>query len=112
MLGRRQALHSDAYVVTSRIQAGTVQRLELAAPIRRTDGTTLGYVGASVSLEATRQRLRRLAARGLRVRVVDAGGAIDTTQLNQPVVAFIFDGKGLMYNLSLEGSKISRIHKD
>lgn len=41
-----------------------------------------------------------------------AGGAIDTTQLNQPIVAFIFDNKGLMYNLSLEGSKISRIHRD
>ncbi len=43
---------------------------------------------------------------------VGAGGAIDTTQLNQPVVAFVFDNKGLMYNLSLEGSKISRIHRD
>lgn len=40
---------------------------------------------------------------------LDAGGTIDTTQLNEPIVAFIFDGKGLMYNLSLEGSKISRI---
>lgn len=46
------------------------------------------------------------------VIALDAGGSIDTTQLNQPIVAFIFDGKGLMYNLSLEGSKISRIHKD
>lgn len=46
------------------------------------------------------------------VITLDAGGSIDTTQLNQPIVAFIFDGKGLMYNLSLEGSKISRIHKD
>lgn len=40
------------------------------------------------------------------------GGTIDTTQLNQPVVAFIFDNKGLMYNLSLEGSKVTRIHED
>lgn len=46
------------------------------------------------------------------VVTLGAGGAIDTTQLNQPIVAFIFDNKGLMYNLSLEGSKISRIHKD
>ena len=46
------------------------------------------------------------------VVTLGAGGAIDTTQLNQPVVAFIFDNKGLMYNLSLEGSKISRIHDD
>lgn len=46
------------------------------------------------------------------VITLDAGGQIDTTQLNQPIVAFVFNGKGLMYNLTLEGSKISRIHKD
>lgn len=46
------------------------------------------------------------------VVTVGAGGAIDTTQLNQPIVAFVFDNKGLMYNLSLEGSKISQIHDD
>jgi lipid-binding SYLF domain-containing protein len=46
------------------------------------------------------------------VVTLDAGGAIDTTTLDQPIVAFIFDSKGLMYNLTLEGSKISRIHKD
>lgn len=46
------------------------------------------------------------------VVTLGAGGAIDTTQLNQPIVAFVFDNKGLMYNLSLEGSKISRIHDD
>ncbi len=46
------------------------------------------------------------------VVTVGAGGAIDTTQLNQPIVAFVFDNKGLMYNLSLEGSKISEIHRD
>ncbi|MFC2951832.1 YSC84-related protein [Marinicaulis aureus] len=46
------------------------------------------------------------------VVTLGAGGAIDTTQLNQPIVAFVFDNKGLMYNLSLEGSKISKIHED
>jgi len=46
------------------------------------------------------------------VITIGAGGAIDATQLSQPVVAFVFDGKGLMYNLSLEGSKINQIHDD
>ena len=46
------------------------------------------------------------------VITVGAGGSIDTNQLNQPIVAFVFDSKGLMYNLSLEGTKISRIHED
>ncbi|WDI32319.1 YSC84-related protein [Hyphococcus flavus] len=46
------------------------------------------------------------------VITLGAGGAIDATQINQPIVAFVFDSKGLMYNLSLEGSKISQIHDD
>ena len=46
------------------------------------------------------------------VITLDAGGEINTKSINQPVVAFIFDSKGLMYNLSLEGSKITRIHND
>ena len=46
------------------------------------------------------------------VITVGAGGEVDSQTINQPVVAFIFDSKGLMYNLSLEGSKISRIHHD
>lgn len=39
------------------------------------------------------------------------GGAIDTNQLRRPVLGFILDQKGLMYNLTLEGSKISRISR-
>ena len=40
-----------------------------------------------------------------------AGGAVDTNQINKPVIGFILDEKGLMYNLTLEGSKISRIRR-
>jgi lipid-binding SYLF domain-containing protein len=39
------------------------------------------------------------------------GGAIDTNTINRPVLGFILDNKGLMYNLTLEGSKISRIDR-
>jgi lipid-binding SYLF domain-containing protein len=38
------------------------------------------------------------------------GGSIDTNKITSPVIGFILDPKGLMYNLTLEGSKISRIH--
>ncbi len=41
---------------------------------------------------------------------VGIGGSIDTNKITSPVVGFILDPKGLMYNLTLEGSKISRIH--
>ena len=40
---------------------------------------------------------------------VGAAGSVDTTRIGSPIVGFIFDGKGLMYNLTLEGSKISRM---
>lgn len=40
---------------------------------------------------------------------VGVGASLDTTRIIDPVTAFIFDGKGLMYNLTLEGSKISRM---
>ena len=45
------------------------------------------------------------------VVTVGAGGSIDTDTLTSPVIAFILDPQGLMYNLSLEGSKISRIRR-
>ena len=45
------------------------------------------------------------------IATLGAGGEIDTKTLNQPIVAFVFGNKGLMANLSLEGSKISKIEK-
>ena len=42
---------------------------------------------------------------------VGIGGSIDSSKIVSPIVGFIFDGKGLMYNLTLEGSKISRIYR-
>jgi lipid-binding SYLF domain-containing protein len=42
---------------------------------------------------------------------VGAGGAVDSNSITRPVVGFIFDQKGLMYNFTLEGSKISRIYR-
>ena len=40
-----------------------------------------------------------------------AGGAIDSETAKQPIIGFIFSNKGLMYNLTFEGSKITRIEK-
>ncbi|WP_286237223.1 YSC84-related protein [Neptuniibacter halophilus] len=37
-----------------------------------------------------------------------AGAEIDTSNIRDPIIGFIFSNKGLMYNLSLEGSKITR----
>lgn len=38
-----------------------------------------------------------------------AGKAIDSTTTNKPIVGFVFGNKGLMYNLTLEGSKFTKI---
>ena len=40
-----------------------------------------------------------------------AGKQINTTNIKDPVVGFIFGSKGLMYNLTLEGTKISKLKK-
>ncbi len=40
-----------------------------------------------------------------------ADASIDTTKINQPIVGFVIGQKGLMYNLTLEGSKISKLKK-
>jgi lipid-binding SYLF domain-containing protein len=64
---------------------------EALAGFRRVDGWKVGVDGSIALI------------------TVGVGGSIDTTRIANPIVGFIFDGKGLMYNLTLEGSKISRI---
>lgn len=66
---------------------------EALAAFRRTKGWKVG-VDASVA-----------------IITVGAGGSIDTARISSPIVGFIFDQKGLMYNLTLEGTKITRISR-
>ena len=40
-----------------------------------------------------------------------AGKTIDSKNIKDPVVGFIFGSKGLMYNLTLEGTKIHKLDK-
>ena len=42
---------------------------------------------------------------------VGLGKTIDTQNVKDPVVGFIFGSKGLMYNLTLEGSKFTKLDK-
>ena len=39
------------------------------------------------------------------------GKEIDTNSMRDPIIGFVFSNKGLMYNLSLEGSKFWKIEK-
>ena len=47
------------------------------------------------------------------VALIDVGGGkrIDTTTLKDPVVAFVFGAKGLMFDVSLKGAKFTKIKK-
>ncbi len=40
-----------------------------------------------------------------------AGGELSTDTIKQPIIGFIFSNKGLMYNLTFEGSKITRLER-
>lgn len=40
---------------------------------------------------------------------IGADGSIDTTKTNAPIIAFVLGQKGLMYNLTIEGSKFNKI---
>jgi lipid-binding SYLF domain-containing protein len=43
---------------------------------------------------------------------IGTGGSLDTTNIKDPIVGFIFGNKGLMYNLTLEGSKYTKIVRE
>jgi len=43
------------------------------------------------------------------IATLGAGGEISSETAKEPIIGFIFSNKGLMYNLSLEGSKVTRI---
>ncbi len=60
---------------------------------RRSDGWEIGVDGSVALVD------------------VGVGGSIDTTNLKKPVIGFIIGQKGLMYNLTLEGSKITKLDK-
>jgi len=42
---------------------------------------------------------------------IGAGKTIDTNNLRDPVVGFIYGSKGLMYNLTLEGTKFTKVDR-
>ena len=43
---------------------------------------------------------------------IGADGSVDTTKTNAPIIAYVLDQKGFMYNLNLEGSKFNKIKPD
>jgi lipid-binding SYLF domain-containing protein len=115
------------------IKAGAGVGAEYGEGALRIDGTTRAYysiASASIGLQFGVQRkdiiivfLQQRALDAFRAKsgwqvgvdgsivIVNLGAnaSIDTTTLNQPIVAFVVGQRGLMYNLTLEGTKITRI---
>lgn len=90
--------------------------------------TTSGSIGFQLGAQAksiviafmTREALDRFrSSEGWRVGVdgsvalidIGAGKTIDSDNIRDPVVGFIFGSKGLMYNLTLEGTKFTKLDK-
>jgi lipid-binding SYLF domain-containing protein len=45
------------------------------------------------------------------IATLGVGGELDTETVRKPIIGFVFSNKGLMYNLTLEGSKITRLKR-
>ncbi len=122
-------------VFPSIIKAGMVVGGEYGEGALRIGGRTAGYystAGASVGFQfgaqsksvvvvfLTKQALNKfLNSDGWKVGVDGSvavikwgvGEDINSIEIKEPVVGFVFSNKGLMYNLTLEGSKFSRIKR-
>lgn len=124
------------YLVFPRVvKAGIVFGAETGEGVLRVGGSTIAYyrtssgsVGFQLGAQAksiviafmTRQALDKFRnSNGWKIGVdgsvalvdVGVGKTIDTGNIKDPVVGFIFGSKGLMYNLTLEGSKLSKLDK-
>ena len=90
--------------------------------------TTSGSVGLQLGAQAksiviafmTQESLKKFReSSGWKVGVdgsvalidLGVGKTIDTANIKDPVVGFIFGAKGLMYNLTLEGTKFTKLDK-
>ena len=117
------------------VKAGFIVGAEFGEGALRIKGKTVDYyrtTGASFGLQVGAQTksiiivfLEEKALRKFRTSAgweagvdgsialadIGAGGSIDSTNISDPIIAFAFGNKGLMLNLTLEGSKYTRIKK-
>ena len=108
---------------------------EYGEGVLRVDGHTVSYystAAASLGLQVggerksiviafmTEEALRKFqeskgwkigADASVAVITTGAGSTISTAIANKPIVAFVFDQKGLMLDLSLNGAKITKIER-
>ena len=68
-------------------------KADALAKFRASDGWEVGVDGSVALVE------------------LGAGKSLDSNPITDPVVGFVLSNKGLMYNLTLEGSKITKLDK-
>jgi len=129
-LGRKAA---GTLIFPQVTKAGAGVAGEYGEGVLQVDGKTVGYYsigGASVGLTLgvaehsevimfmTRDSLNKFtrskgwsvgADAGITVVKASANGEYDSKTQQKPILGFVFNGKGLIGDLSLEGSKISKL---
>jgi lipid-binding SYLF domain-containing protein len=107
-------------VFPSVYKAGFVIGGEYGEGALRIGGKTVDYYSTIAGSWGQDEALKKFrAASGWKAGVdgsvalikVGAGGSIDTTNIKDPIVGFVLDQKGLMANLTLEGSKYTKLKK-
>lgn len=79
-----------------------------------------GQIKSQVILFMTQQALKKFRESdgwkagvdgSVAIANLGAGGSIDTETAKRPIIGFIFSNKGLMYNLTFEGAKITKLKR-
>jgi len=127
---------ASGYLVFPRvIKAGIGVGAETGEGVLRVNGQTAGYyrtTSGSIGFQAgaqaksmlivflTQSSLEEfLKSNGWRVGIdgsialidVGIGKTIDTDNIRDPIVGFVFASRGLMYNLTFEGARFTRLQK-
>jgi lipid-binding SYLF domain-containing protein len=120
-------------IFPSVIKAGVVVGAEYGEGVLRIGGFTAGYyattsgsVGIQLGMQSKNVFIMFMDASALKefqdskgwevgvdgsvaLVTLGAGGAIDTNTIKEPIIGFIAGQKGLMFNVSLEGTKLTKI---
>lgn len=132
--GQKLAQQAKGVLIFPRIyKAGFIAGAEYGEGVLKINGSTVGYysiAGGSFGFQAGIQRKSEIIlfmtdnalkqfmnSKGWEIGVdgsvaianLGAGGKIDSNTIKEPIIGFVFSNEGLMYNLTLEGAKISKI---
>jgi len=108
----------DEQTETNRLHGKTVDYYNTAAA---SIGFQLGaQVKSQVILFMSNDALKKFRASdgwkagvdgSVALATLGADGSVDSDTAQKPIIGFIFSNKGLMYNLTFEGTKMSKIKK-